>query len=170
MSTAAHPAPPPRAWYREPWPWILIGLPSAAVVGSLVTAWIAIVNPDPLVVDNYYKEGLAINRTLDRDRTAAQAGYRADVMVSQDGSRVRVYLAGASAPEVIRLRFVHPTRAEHDRSVELKGRQTGWYEGPLGLPEAPRWKLDLEDGARTWRLTGQWRPADDGPAHLVPGG
>jgi hypothetical protein len=162
--------PPPRPWYREPWPWILIGLPFAAVVASLVTAWIAIVNDDPLVVDNYYKEGLAINRTLDRDRAAAQAGYRADVMVSQDGTRVRVYLAGASAPDRIRIRFVHPTRAEHDRMVELKGRETGWYEGPLGLPSAPRWRIDLEDGARTWRLTGQWRPDDDEPARLAPGG
>jgi hypothetical protein len=54
--------------------------------------------------------------------------------------------------------------------VELKGRETGWYEGPLGLPSSPRWLIDLEDGARTWRLTGRWRPDDDEPARLVPGG
>jgi hypothetical protein len=170
MTTAARRMPPPRPWYREPWPWILMGLPLAAVLASIATAWIAIVNDDPLVVDNYYKEGLAINRTLDRERVAAEAGYRADVMVSQDGSRVRVYLAGGRAPDSIRLRFVHPTRAEHDRAVELKGRQTGWYEGPLGLSSAQRWRIDLEDGARTWRLTGAWRPADDSPARLAPGG
>jgi hypothetical protein len=163
------PAGGARPWYREPWPWILMAGPFAAVVGGMATAWIAITHTDPLVADNYYKEGLAINRDLERDRVAAQAGYRADVMVSENGARVRVYLTGnAPAPEAIRLRFVHPTRAESDRSVELKGRQTGWYEGELDLPAAPRWRVDLEDSQRTWRIGGEWRPAE-GAAKLQPG-
>jgi hypothetical protein len=144
--------------------------PFAAVVGGIATAWIAVVHSDPLVADDYYKEGLAINRDLERDRVAAQTGYRADVMVSEDGARVRVYLTGnARPPDAIVLRFVHPTRAESDRSVELKGRQTGWYEGQLGLPAAPRWRIDLEDKLRTWRIGADWRPAG-GAAKLLPRG
>jgi len=169
---AMHNAPvgPARPWYREPWPWILMALPFSAVVGSIATAWIAVVHNDPLVADNYYKEGLAINRDLDRDRAAAAAGYHADVMVSEDGSRVRLYLTGGAAlPDSVRLRFMHPTRADWDRSVELKGRQTGWYEGQLDLPAAPRWRVDLENQARTWRIGGEWRPVD-GAAKLEPRG
>jgi hypothetical protein len=144
--------------------------PFAAVVGGFATAWIAITHTDPLVADNYYKEGLAINRDLDRDRMADQRGYHADVMVSEDGARVRVYLAGGAAlPDTIRLRFVHPTRADRDRSVELNGREGGWYEGPLDLPAGPRWRIDLEDELRTWRIGGDWRPAE-GPAKLQPRG
>lgn len=41
-----------RPWYREPWPWFVIGLLGAAVTASLVTLWIAMTNPDLLVVED----------------------------------------------------------------------------------------------------------------------
>ncbi len=40
-----------RPWYREPWPWIIIGLLSATVIASLITLWIALANPDHRVID-----------------------------------------------------------------------------------------------------------------------
>lgn len=40
-----------RPWYREPWPWIIIGLLGTVIIASLVTLWIAASNPDGLVVD-----------------------------------------------------------------------------------------------------------------------
>lgn len=42
---------PGKPWYREPWPWIIIGLLGSVMVASGVTLWIAIANPDALVVD-----------------------------------------------------------------------------------------------------------------------
>jgi hypothetical protein len=72
-------------WYREPWPWILMTGPAAVVVAGFVTAYLAVTHNDALVVDNYYKEGLAINRVLERDEAAQKAGYRAQVMFSEDG-------------------------------------------------------------------------------------
>ena len=38
-------------WYRYPWPWVAISIPAVAVVGGLFTLYLAITNPDPLVVD-----------------------------------------------------------------------------------------------------------------------
>ncbi len=40
-----------RPWYREPWPWVAIGIPAIAVVGGLFTLYLAITHPDPLVID-----------------------------------------------------------------------------------------------------------------------
>lgn len=156
-----------RAWYREPWPWILMSGPFVVVVAALATAWIAVANDDPLVVDNYYKEGLAINRVLERDQAAASGGYRAELMLSQDRARVRAHLTGAT-PERLLLKLVHPTRAELDRSVELHPLQAGWYEGEIGLAEAPRWRVVLEDGQAVWRLTGEWRTREDDVLVLAP--
>ena len=46
-----------KPWYKEPWPWAVIGLTGSAVVASLITLAIAIKNPDALVVsDQQYQE------------------------------------------------------------------------------------------------------------------
>jgi hypothetical protein len=166
---------PTRPWYREPWPWILMAGPAAVVVGGAVTAYLAVTHDDPLVVDTDYKEGLAINRVLERDRAARQAGFQAQVLFSEDGSRVRVYLTGGEAmPPSLRLQMVHPTRADLDRAVTLQAvtsphpGQAGWYEGELGVSAAPRWRVQLEDDRRGWRLTGEWRPHEGRALVLAP--
>ena len=160
-----------RPWYREPWPWILMAAPAAAVLGGIVIAYLAVLHDDPLVADGYYKEGLAINRVLERDRAARDAGYRAQVLFSEDGTRVRVHLGGAGAlPASLRLQLIHPTRAELDRTATLHAVQAGWYEGELGLGTAPRWRVQLEDDRRAWRLAGEWRPREGGALVLAPPG
>jgi len=143
--------------------------PGAAVVGGVITAWLAITHADPLVADNYYKEGLAINEVLDRDREAQRAGYRAQMMFSQDGSRVRVHLTGGTGlQDSLRLNLVHPTRAERDVETVLRSTQAGWYEGAVNLGHAPRWTVRLEGEKRDWRLSGEWRPAEGGDVLLQP--
>ena len=39
-------------WYRQFWPWFIIALPTAAVVASFFTLWLAISQPDYMVVDD----------------------------------------------------------------------------------------------------------------------
>ena len=39
-------------WYREPWPWIIIGLLGGTVIACMITIWIAMSNPATLVVDD----------------------------------------------------------------------------------------------------------------------
>ena len=46
-----------KPWYREPWPWVAIAIPGAAVVMGITTLVLALSNPDPLVVsDEDYRE------------------------------------------------------------------------------------------------------------------
>jgi hypothetical protein len=40
-----------KPWYRHFWVWFIIALPAAAVAGGLLSLWIAMSNPDHLVVD-----------------------------------------------------------------------------------------------------------------------
>jgi hypothetical protein len=51
-----------RPWYKEPWPWVLIAIPLLTVIASGFTFWLAVSNPDYLVVDqpeyNEVKSGL----------------------------------------------------------------------------------------------------------------
>ena len=38
-------------WYKQFWPWFIIALPASAVIASFFTLWLAISNPDYLVVE-----------------------------------------------------------------------------------------------------------------------
>ena len=43
-------------WYRQFWPWFIIALPASAVIASFISLWLAVSNPDHLVVtDDEYE-------------------------------------------------------------------------------------------------------------------
>ena len=149
MSADGVPAQP---WYRERWPWILMAGPAIVVAASLVSAWLAIRSDDGQVIDDYYKQGLAINQTLRRSDAAARLGIEAEFHLA-DG-RIRVLLSGAAGRGALTLRLVHPTRGGTDQSVNLAAVQPGVYEGQLRPPQAGRWHVVLE--AHDWRLAGDW--------------
>lgn len=61
-----------RPWYRYPWPWVAIAIPAVAVFGGLFTLYLAVSNPDPLVVDEHrYQE---LRSDLLADPAAAPEG------------------------------------------------------------------------------------------------
>jgi hypothetical protein len=139
-------------WYREPWPWILMAGPATVVVAGLVTAWLAVRSDDGLVVDDYYKQGLAINQTLGRSDAAERLGVQAELRFV-DG-RLRVSLGDAAVHGRLRLRLVHPTRAGMDQSIVLDAVRAGTYEGEVHALLPGRWHVVLEE--RDWRLSGDW--------------
>lgn len=156
-----------RPWYREPWPWILMSGPVAVVVAGFATLWIAVKSDDGLVVDDYYKQGLAIHRVLERDRTAAQLAVGARVEAAQGRVRVVLTSAGPALPDALTLYLVHPTRGGRDQKVSLSG-AGGIYYGRLAPPEPGRWLLTLEDPGRTWRVVGEMTVPAQGAAELRP--
>jgi len=150
-------------WYREPWPWILMAGPATVVVAGLFTAWLAVRSDDGLVMDDYYKQGLAINKTLARSDTAERLGIRAELYLAGDRVRVLLNVAPGGVPS---LQLAHPTRAGMDQSVKLAMVEPGVYAGQLRPLPAGRWHVVLTQG--DWRLTGDWTlPAAGG---LVLGG
>jgi len=138
-------------WYREPWPWILMSGPAIVVVAGLATAWLAVRSDDGLVVDDYYKQGLAINRTLGRSEMAERLGISARLTLADGQVRVRVVSARDGA---MSLKLVHPTRAGMDQSVKLDKVGPGIYAGRVQPLRAGRWHVVLEQS--DWRLAGDW--------------
>ena len=43
-------------WYRNPWVWLIISIPSLTVIGGIITLYLAISRPDYLVDDAALKE------------------------------------------------------------------------------------------------------------------
>ncbi|MEO8037340.1 MAG: FixH family protein [Betaproteobacteria bacterium] len=156
-------------WYRERWPWLLMAGPAIVVVAGLATAWIAVVHQDPLVVDDYYKQGLAINRTLARQEAAARLGIVAELQFSDRGDSIRALLkSDAGAPDTLLLHLAHGTRAELDQTVTLEHVSGGWYEAKLAPIVSGGWTLILEDPANGWRVAGSWYPATERSIRLEP--
>jgi hypothetical protein len=62
------------SWWRYGHVWLLIAGPALVIVAGLVTAWIAISHPDPVLSEDYYRQGLEINKTLrEEDRSLMPA-------------------------------------------------------------------------------------------------
>lgn len=62
-----------KPWYREPWPWVAIAIPGAAVVMGITTLVLAISNPDPLTVDPRTYRELRSELTADQAREAEES-------------------------------------------------------------------------------------------------
>lgn len=59
---AARPAKP---WYREPWPWILMAGPFAAMVGCFITIYFAMTQfGNQPIQEGVVKRGLVIEQTV----------------------------------------------------------------------------------------------------------
>ncbi len=126
--------------------------PAIVVVAGAVTTWLAISSNDGLVIDDYYRQGLAINRTVGRSETAERLGITAQLTLADE--RIRVLLGAAAGRGALTLHMVHPTRSGMDQSVDLAAIQPGVYAGRLRLLAPGRWHVVLE-GA-DWRLSGNW--------------
>ena len=158
-------------WYQEPWPWLLMAGPAAVIVAGFATLWIAVASNDGLIVNDYYKQGLAINQTLQRDTLAAQRGYQAVARMSSGDNRISVQLAaapGVPLPDMLHLRMVHPTRSGRDGLVLLRQDKPGSYDGVVPARAAGRRILMLEDTQSAWRLTGEVVLPLHEPAILKP--
>jgi hypothetical protein len=158
-----------KPWYRHPWPWILMAGPFTVIVAGVFTTYLAVVSNDGLVEDDYYKQGLAVNQQSARDQKALSLGVKAEVMLGNDGSQLRIMLLGNQGlvfPQEINLRIIHPTRAGVDQKLFLRADGNGFYTGKLSTPLTGRWHVVLEDEKNQWRLTGDWMMAKDAILHL----
>jgi hypothetical protein len=158
-----------KPWYRHPWPWILMAGPFIVVVAGSITAYLAVASNDGLVDDDYYKQGMEVNKVTVRDQKALSLGLQADVMQSADGAQIRILLRGnpeIALPDRLKLRIVHPTRGGADQNVLLRADGGGLYSGKLGVLLSGRWHIALEDDASQWRLTGSWNVEKDASLHL----
>ena len=65
-SVAASPVAVPSApWWKFGHVWLVISGPAIVVVAGFATLWIAIARPDPVVAEDYYRQGIEINKTLE---------------------------------------------------------------------------------------------------------
>ena len=154
-STNPSPIPP---WYKQFWPWFLMFFPAVAVVAGTITIIIAVKTDDGLVKDDYYKAGLAINKTLELEQKARELNLSADVNWDKLTQTITLNLSGkmSKLPPRLTMQLAYTTRANYDQTVTLfLAPDKKSYTGRLVTVKTGNWLIILEPEERNWRINGR---------------
>lgn len=130
-------------WYKEFWPWFIIALLGTVVTASLITVSIAFRHADDLVVDDYYKVGLAINQRLEHREAAAALGI--DIKIELFERQVRAITRNIPPSTELTLLMAHPIEADKDFRLTLLPGPDGVFFADMPAPVASGWH---------WSITG----------------
>lgn len=149
-------------WYREPWVWLVLGGPLAVICASIYTIVLAFQGADRVVAEDYYRQGLSINKDLRRDSAARLQGIAGSMTLDRANGAISFKLEGGEAlPSVLLLTVSRPPSrgntdtVTHVRLVQLApGRYAGALQEIKGDDAMTSWHVKVE--APDWRLTGEW--------------
>lgn len=144
-----------KPWYRHPWPWLLMTGPAIVIVAGLYTAYLAMSTSDGLVADDYYKQGLAVNKTIAASELAQKHGLAVALGMTPDRFVLKLTARDKDfvPPKSLVVTLSHPTRAGMDQTGTFE-RVGDDYVGKLRLPTSGHWIVLIEDEAKSWRLMG----------------
>ncbi|WP_349922291.1 FixH family protein [Aeromonas veronii] len=139
-------------WYRQFWPWFIIALPCAAVVGSIATAIIASKDGVNLVAEDYYKQGKEINQDLSKFDRAEALGIR--IALEVKGSELTLKPLSGDVPpgQALHVSLFHPTLAGHDSEHLVTADGKGVYRLMLDKPITGKWHIRVDAFNHEWRL------------------
>lgn len=168
-------------WYRQPWMWLVVGLPVLSIIASLTLVTIAVKNRDDLVRDDWYKAGRAINQNRQADMRADALNLSGELTLSPATLRLDLTLNKHELPFVTpttthQLTLVHSTFAHSDMTVLFT--RTGMDPVWRGtLPHLPlgKYHLMLEPllpnaTDQAWRLRANDVIFQGVPVKLIPSG
>lgn len=162
--------PQQRPWWKEPMVWLIIGLPILAVIASFTSYYFAVREPDPMVKQEYRKEGFAPLAPANAANKAAAAMGLTARLALRNGQLelgLRGYLA--APPKQLMLTILHPTQEKQDMHLLLAQTHELSYTAPAPDMGLGKRILLLEPVDRSWRVTGQWMAPYSGMAELVAG-
>ncbi|MEJ2256539.1 MAG: FixH family protein [Woeseiaceae bacterium] len=164
-----------KPWYRQFWPWFIIALPAAAVIGGLTTLWIAVQTTDSLVVRSEDGVRNATDRRIAAERFASRANLAALVDINPETGVVSAVMRSGelrAVPPALEFELSHPAFADRDQTITLVQAMPDAHGNPVwvghftSIPEG-RFYAALSAGD-TWRLSGEWR--GEATLSLYPGG
>jgi hypothetical protein len=131
-------------------------MPSVALIGCVLTIWMAIKSHDGLVDEDYYKKGIEINQIIGQDNQASAMQLNAQVLISDDRRALRVIL-NQPLEHIPRLKLLHPTQAGQDQEILLTRMGPQLFTATLAQPFMPiAWEIQVTDRDNYWRLHGRW--------------
>ncbi len=159
----------PRPWYREPYFWMVVGIPAAAIVWSAFLLSVALNHQISMVSDDYYDEGMGINRELSRDIEAARLGMSAELHFREDNT-LEIQLSSDEDRDwsELKVELLHPTLGDRDQELTAQSAGDNRYRVQVEQLIHGRWYLDVRDADNQWRLKGETVLPQDEPITLRP--
>lgn len=161
-------------WYKQFWPWFVLAIPATSVVVSMFFIYFAVNGADTLVVDDYYKQGLAINQELSRIDAAADRSINAQLNFNIEDAVVALNLNGtfSALPESLTLEMIHPTLQKKDLSIVLTKSTARYYTASLTelrqRDVEGNWHLHLSTSDEDWLIKSSVTLPSAGPILLTP--
>jgi hypothetical protein len=143
-------------WYTHRWPWFLMLGPATVLVGGSVATWLALDHPDAMVVDDYYKQGKAINQDLRRDRVASAMQLALQLRYEGGSMKGRMTSFGRPLAAPFTIRLAHPTLPQRDLALLVQPDADGAFSIALPVLEQTHWQVVVEGSLRDWRLARSW--------------
>jgi hypothetical protein len=130
--------------------------PVTVLVGGAVATWLALDHPDAMVVDDYYKQGKAINQDLRRDRVAS--AMQLALQLRYEGGRMQGRMTSFGRPLAapFTIRLAHPTLPQRDLTLLVQPDADGVFSIALPVLEQTHWQVVVEGSLRDWRLARSW--------------
>jgi len=153
-------------WYKQWMVWMVIAPPLTAVIAGIITINIAIESDDGLVVDDYYKQGLGINQTLQRDHLARKMNIEADLFV--ETKQIKLRFNNELKQTDLTLHFIHPTQSQRDVRVVMNYFSDNAYQAELPGQLSGNWNLLLEPADKSWRVSGRINFQKQSSSRLIP--
>ena len=133
-------------WYKEPWVWAILGILFVTFTWGTYRVYYAFKIQDSVVVDDYYKQGKAINQDLTREHNAREQNISATLLVDDLIGEVRVTVSGDPVewPETLKLSLLSPVFSEQDNILTLNRSISGDYIGQVSQLLEGRAYVQLE--------------------------
>lgn len=151
-------------WYKEPWMLLVVGGPLIVVIAASVTFYIAWQGSDKILTQDYYKQGLNIDKDIHRDAKAVEYKMLAKAQFDANSGKILLHLEGETKlPSFVLLSLSSSSRAsvyEEIQQITLSQATPGTYEGLIKIPspsdtrDLQLWHVKIE--AADWRLTSDW--------------
>lgn len=143
-----------KPWYKQFWPWFLIAIPMSSVIMGITMITLAMDGKDSLVREDWYKDGIAINKRLDKQNRAQSLGIKAFISVDESKNALHIAMVNLDLQREreLTLHLIHPTLKNLDRTLKLVlTPQDTFY---ARLPELPsgRYYVQLTTPAQVWEI------------------
>lgn len=164
-------------WYKEPWLLLVVGGPLIVVCASIFTGVLAWRGSDKVVAEDYYKQGLMINKDLQRDATARELQLSASLSLDLAANRLKMSIAANKGlPDIVQVSLASSggeatAVTELIRRLPMKQIRPGEYEGDMNVAFSSSMTtaklLHVKVETTEWRLTGDWFEPEQRQVHLT---